>query len=45
MLKVRACPICPICNGKKFRIVARYGESSDSKLMLECINCLNKIII
>ncbi|MEM0442501.1 MAG: hypothetical protein QW450_05025 [Candidatus Nitrosocaldus sp.] len=39
---VRACPICSICNSKKFRIVAKYDDGS---IMLECLRCSNRIIV
>jgi hypothetical protein len=27
---IRACPICPSCGGKKFRIIEREGEVDDN---------------
>ncbi|MEO9365941.1 MULTISPECIES: hypothetical protein [Candidatus Nitrosocaldus] len=39
---IRACPICPLCNGRKFRIVARYDDGS---VMLECLRCSNRILV
>ncbi|MEM3916797.1 MAG: hypothetical protein QW572_07225 [Candidatus Nitrosocaldus sp.] len=42
MDKVRTCPICPACNGRKFRIIAKYEDGS---VMLECLRCLKMITI
>ncbi|MCS6768311.1 MAG: hypothetical protein RMJ59_02055 [Candidatus Nitrosocaldus sp.] len=42
MDRVRACPVCPVCAGRKFRIVANQG---DGMVVLECLRCSNRIIV
>lgn len=43
MRGLRACPICPGCGGKKFRIVGR--DDSAGKVTVECASCGRKIVV
>ncbi|MEM2139461.1 MAG: hypothetical protein QXJ74_10470 [Nitrososphaera sp.] len=38
---LRACPVCPACGSKKFRIVDRSGE----KVTVECVSCSRRITV
>jgi uncharacterized Zn finger protein len=38
---LRACPICPICGSKKFKIV----ENSKYQVIVECIACGKRLWI
>lgn len=38
---LRACPICPGCGGKKFRVI----ERDEAKVTVECLSCARKIVI
>jgi hypothetical protein len=37
---MRACPVCPQCGSKKFKVV----ENSD-KVVVECLSCAKRIRI
>lgn len=41
MKGARACPVCPACGSKKFRIVGRDG----SKVTIECLSCARRATI
>ncbi|HKX81237.1 MAG TPA: hypothetical protein VJL54_03195 [Nitrososphaera sp.] len=38
---LRACPICPGCGSKKFRVV----ENSAERVTVECLSCARRISI
>jgi hypothetical protein len=38
---MRACPICPACGGKKFKVI----ENSEKKAVVECLSCSKRISI
>ncbi|HEX2013973.1 MAG TPA: hypothetical protein VLA68_01975, partial [Nitrososphaera sp.] len=38
---VRACPICPTCGSKKFRVI----EHSKKRAIVECLSCAQRISI
>jgi DNA-directed RNA polymerase subunit RPC12/RpoP len=38
---LRACPICPSCGSKKFRIVERDEE----QVTVECLSCSRRIVV
>ena len=38
---LRACPICPQCGSKKFRVI----ENSEKKAIVECLSCTKRISI
>ena len=38
---LRACPICPNCGSKKFKVV----ESAKESVIIECLNCAKKISV
>ncbi len=40
---LRACPICPGCGGKKFRIVDRDDRAGTVKV--ECASCGRQIVV
>jgi len=42
---LRACPICPGCGGKKFRIVARDDNDDEAKVTVECLSCARRITV
>jgi hypothetical protein len=41
MKGLRACPICPGCGGKKFRVIG----NSEKKVVVECLSCAKRISI
>ena len=40
---LRACPICPACGSKKFRIVSRSED--ERKVIVECVSCNKRITV
>jgi uncharacterized Zn finger protein len=38
---LRACPICPSCGSKKFRVI----ENSENKVIVECLSCAKRLSI
>jgi hypothetical protein len=40
---LRACPICPGCGGKKFRILDRDDRAG--KVKVECASCGRQIVV
>ena len=38
---LRACPICPGCGSKKFRVL----ENNEKKTVVECLSCAKKMSI
>ena len=40
---LRACPICPGCGGKKFRIIDR--DDGAGKVTVECASCGRRIVV
>jgi ABC-type ATPase with predicted acetyltransferase domain len=46
---LRACPICPNCGSKKFKVIDNSGSSSSSRtghiVIVECLSCAKKISI
>lgn len=40
---LRACPICPSCGSKKFRIVDRSDD--ENKVTVECVSCSRRITV
>ncbi|MGI0018982.1 MAG: hypothetical protein ACREAY_00770 [Nitrososphaera sp.] len=38
---LRACPICPRCGSKKFRVI----ERDDAKVTVECLSCAKRIVV
>ncbi|AIF85354.1 hypothetical protein NTE_03325 [Candidatus Nitrososphaera evergladensis SR1] len=40
---LRACPICPGCGSKKFRIIER--DDSAGKVTVECASCARRITV
>ncbi|HEY3094563.1 MAG TPA: hypothetical protein VGJ42_02270 [Nitrososphaera sp.] len=38
---LRACPVCPQCGGKKFRMV----ENGEKKVVIECLLCARRLSI
>jgi hypothetical protein len=38
---LRACPICPGCGSKKFRVI----ENSEKSVVVQCLSCAKKISI
>jgi hypothetical protein len=41
MKGLRACPVCPGCGSKKFKII----ENSKSKAIVECLSCAKRLSI
>ena len=37
---LRACPICPSCGGRKFKVIEN-GE----RVTVECISCSKRIVV
>ncbi|MEW6603355.1 MAG: hypothetical protein AB1351_01550 [Thermoproteota archaeon] len=37
---LRACPVCPSCGSKKFRVI-----ENDKKVMVECLSCSRRLSI
>lgn len=37
---LRACPVCPACGSKKFRVI-----ENDEKTVVECLACAKRIMI
>jgi hypothetical protein len=40
---LRACPICPGCGGKKFRIIERNDDAGT--VTVECASCARRITV
>ena len=40
---LRACPICPACGSKKFRIVDRSDDGA--RVTVECVSCNKRITV
>lgn len=40
---LRACPICPKCGGKKFRIIDR--DDDRMQVTVECVSCAKRIVV
>ncbi len=40
---LRACPICPNCGSKKFRVIHR--DDSAMRVTVECLSCSKQITI
>lgn len=38
---LRACPICPKCGSKKFKVI----ENSKKQVIVECLSCARQISI
>jgi hypothetical protein len=38
---LRACPICPGCGSKKFKVI----ENSEKNVVVQCLSCAKKISI
>ncbi len=38
---LRACPVCPACGAKKFKIV----ERNDNKVTVECLSCSKRVTV
>ena len=38
---LRACPVCPKCGSKKFKVV----ENSGKKTVVECLSCARQLSI
>jgi hypothetical protein len=38
---LRACPVCPGCGSKKFKVI----ENSERIVIVECLSCAKKISI
>jgi uncharacterized Zn finger protein len=38
---LRACPICPSCGSKKFRVI----ENVENKVIVECLSCAKRLSI
>jgi uncharacterized Zn finger protein len=38
---LRACPICPSCGSKKFRVI----ENAENKVIVECLSCAKRLSI
>ncbi|HEY8140343.1 MAG TPA: hypothetical protein VIE86_04600 [Nitrososphaera sp.] len=38
---LRACPICPQCGSKKFRVI----ENSEKRAIVECLSCSKRLSI
>jgi hypothetical protein len=41
MKGLRACPVCPGCGGKKFKII----ENNKDKIVVECLSCASRLSI
>lgn len=40
---LRACPICPACGSKKFKVIGRDDEKSE--VTVECVSCNKRITV
>ncbi|HKZ62133.1 MAG TPA: hypothetical protein VJZ68_06950 [Nitrososphaera sp.] len=38
---LRACPICPSCGSKKFRVI----ENGEKQIVVECLSCARQLSI
>lgn len=38
---LRACPICPSCGSKKFRVI----ENAENRVIVECLSCAKRLSI
>jgi hypothetical protein len=41
MKGLRACPICPGCGSKKFKVI----ENTERAVIVECVSCARRISI
>lgn len=40
---LRACPICPACGSKKFKVVGRNDE--EARVTVECVSCRKRMTV